>query len=584
MMARLLRGIAILIALLAIFDPVITTERATRPQVAIVAATVEDSALARRTAEELDGSYDVVIGPFTGASASVIVGRILPEHVNDLASPVFAVLDDRTDGAVTIEAIHAPRRASLESRVPVRIIARVRNGGGRRVTVSLLAGAVTAESVTQDITTDDVRLDLPLSFIPTDTGVAALRVSATIDGGEGTLADIAVEIDLTRDRVLFYDPRPSWMSTFVRRVVEQDTRFEVSSRTITSRDISTDIGQPPSLGDDDAIAPFDVIVVGAPEALRESDVRDLDTFMRRRGGSVILLLDRRVDGPHDRLTGVTAWRLARHDGGVSIDPRGSDSSGLRASEITWPAALPANARSVAHTGASPSPAEPVVWETAVGAGRLIVSGALDAWRFRDAAISGFDVFWTRTLAGAAAAAPAEIDVRLEQPVLSPGSTTEVIVTLREISLEPPAIGETVRVAIAATLESARASDSLRLWPGGPVGTLRGVIRAPNEAGVYRVVISGSERHSSGSAPLLVMNDARAPAPEEPEFVAMWASAHGGSVVPATEMETLPDRLAAALAAESRRVSWHPMRSGWWIIPFALALGTEWWWRRRRGLA
>jgi hypothetical protein len=583
MMARVLRGIAILIALLAILDPAITTERATLPQVAIVAATEEDSALAQRTAEELDGSYDVVIGPFTGASASVIVGRTLPEHVSDLAAPVFAVLDDRIDGTVTIEAIHAPQRASLESRVPVRIIAHVRSGRGRRVSVSLLSGAVTSESVTQDIVTDDVRLDLPLSFIPTDTGVAALRVSATIDGGEGALADVAVEIDSKPYRVLFYDPRPSWMSTFVRRVAEQDARFEVSSRTITSRDISTDIGQPPSLDDADAIAPFDVIVVGAPEGLRERDVRALDTFMRRRGGSVILLLDRRVDGPHDRLTGVTAWRLASHDRGVSIDPAGPDSSGLRASEITWPAALPANARLVAHTGAPAPSADPVVWETAVGAGRLLVSGALDAWRFRDAAASGFDDFWTRTLAGAAAAAPSEIDVRLERPVLTPGSTTEVIVTLREASLEPPAIGETVRAVIAATLESAQAGDSLRLWPDGPVGTLRGTIRAPNEPGVYRVVVSG-EGYGSGSASLLVMNDAHSPAFEEPELVAMWASAHGGSVVPATEMETLPGRMASALPTESRRVAWHPMRSGWWIIPFALALGAEWWWRRRRGFA
>ena len=28
----------------------------------------------------------------------------------------------------------------------------------------------------------------------------------------------------------------------------------------------------------------------------------------------------------------------------------------------------------------------------------------------------------------------------------------------------------------------------------------------------------------------------------------------------------------------------PMRSAWWLPPFALALAGEWWLRRRRGLA
>jgi hypothetical protein len=27
----------------------------------------------------------------------------------------------------------------------------------------------------------------------------------------------------------------------------------------------------------------------------------------------------------------------------------------------------------------------------------------------------------------------------------------------------------------------------------------------------------------------------------------------------------------------------PMRSAWWIVPFAICLAVEWWMRRRRGL-
>ena len=28
---------------------------------------------------------------------------------------------------------------------------------------------------------------------------------------------------------------------------------------------------------------------------------------------------------------------------------------------------------------------------------------------------------------------------------------------------------------------------------------------------------------------------------------------------------------------------HPMRSAWWILPFAMCLSAEWWLRRRRGV-
>ena len=44
------------------------------------------------------------------------------------------------------------------------------------------------------------------------------------------------------------------------------------------------------------------------------------------------------------------------------------------------------------------------------------------------------------------------------------------------------------------------------------------------------------------------------------------------------------RVIAALRQQPRPDRVHPMRSAWWIAPFAIALGLEWWSRRRRGLA
>jgi hypothetical protein len=41
-------------------------------------------------------------------------------------------------------------------------------------------------------------------------------------------------------------------------------------------------------------------------------------------------------------------------------------------------------------------------------------------------------------------------------------------------------------------------------------------------------------------------------------------------------------VAAAVDPPAERRVIHPMRSPWWIVPFGLALGGEWWLRRRRG--
>jgi hypothetical protein len=47
----------------------------------------------------------------------------------------------------------------------------------------------------------------------------------------------------------------------------------------------------------------------------------------------------------------------------------------------------------------------------------------------------------------------------------------------------------------------------------------------------------------------------------------------------------PDRIVSHLRALPRRrmlTTLHPMRSGWWALPFALALCAEWALRRRSG--
>lgn len=633
MMPRLLRGVAIAIAIAAIIDPAAPWTSRTSPVVAVVAEDAADRALAGRIIDRLDRIFTVVDGPFTGAAATVLAGARPPAGSADLAAPAFVVLPEPAGPSVTLVEVSAPARSAPRSRVPVVATVRAQGARGRRVEVALRAGALDVDRAVREVVTDDERFDVPLTFVPTAVGAAPLRVTASLERDERVAhADIVVDVLDERWAVLFSDPRPTWMSTFVRRALDRDSRFMVTSRVITAPGVSADVGRPPALDVPVSLAHFDLVVAGAPEALGAREVAGLESFLRGRGGSVALLLDRRESGAYERLIGGVAWSAASEDTGLDVRPVMGDTASLRAGTVVWPDPMPAAATPVAmatrsqaaagagasapasadrlpasgtgavrspasRTGAARSPASgtgatrlpasgtgaarPVVWRAPVGAGRLLVSGALDAWRFRDPATSSFDAFFRIMLAQAAAASPSAIEIDLGAAALALGDTTQLIVILRDAWLSD-SDDAPIRASVSATLESAGRSTYVRLWPDGPRGRFRGVIRAPDAPGVSRVVVaSGDDR---ASAPILVGEDVRAAVADAPDLLEMWANARAGALLPESRLDELPGMLAAALEPEPRRLVLHPMRSAWWIIPFALALGAEWLWRRRRGLA
>ena len=582
------RTVAILIAIAGVIDPAVTSERSARPEVALVAGSSGDTLLARRVRAELDDDFTVVDGPFAGAAGTVLVGGRLPTSPMDIATPVMAVVPDRDAAMVTIEDVSAPSRAPLEARAAISVHTRASGARGSRLEVSLLRGDLLIDRVSGAIERDDHLDRSELSFIPTVTGAVPLRVTAGIVDGSGAAAraDVLLDVEDQRRAVLFFDPRPSWQSTFVRRAIERDPRFVVSSRVITSRNIGTEAGRPPaSLENFEALSLFDAIVVGAPDALGQRDVAGLEAYLRRRGGAVILLLDQRASGPYQRLAGVREWDAATSGTGFSVTPVNADSTPLRASELAWPRRLPPGARVLALSwsrGADSSVHHPVVWRSAIGAGELIVCGALDAWRYRDPAVSAFDAFWRTTVAAAADRAMPGVAVSLDASVVRPGDRTGITVTLRDASLAALTDARPVRATIAASIETPDGPVPFRLWPDGAAGRFRGVFRAPATAGIHRVSVTADGARAD--APILVSASSSRPDRDESEIVRSWVGSRGGSTFPAARIAELRPALHYVLPATARRETWYPMRSGWWIIPFAAALGLEWMWRRRRGLA
>jgi hypothetical protein len=251
---------------------------------------------------------------------------------------------------------------------------------------------------------------------------------------------------------------------------------------------------------------------------------------------------------------------------------------LRVQEIAWPAAIPQGATAHALNVGRDSTRRAVLWSAPVGAGRLLVSGALDAWHYRDRSLSGFESFWPNLLAELSASAPRSLEIDVADRLLAPGGQGRLRVRVREAMLSSR---DERAASVSARLISGSESTTVRLWPGAAPGLFDGVFTAPRRIGEYRIVVS-SGRESS-SAAFLVDSFARAPSPATFGVIEAFVSSRGGAVVQEADLRDLDDRVSAALQTVSRVDTWYPMRSAWWIVPFTLLLGAEWWSRRRRGL-
>lgn len=575
------RVIAVAIALLAVLDPSLTASRSSRPLVSVIATdSLTDASLVARVVRVLNRRFTVVRGDLPVATGRVLVSDRLPDE--DMAGPLMVVAPAHNTPFLRIIALEAPATPSLNARVPVVVTMKVKGANGRQVNVEARVGQTLVAGQSMLMENDTVEAQLTLSHVPTALGASLLNVNARIDGSN-VFDDATTAIDVTANRleVLFFDPRASWLSTFVRRAVERDPRFAVTHRVVTSRGLSNTAGPAPvSLRDAQVLSRYGTIVVGSPDQLGDADVSGLEAFMRERGGRVVLLMERRVAGPIDRLTGASGWRAARLPAVASLMTDVSPArrmvfEQLRAQEIAWPSTLPTGAIVREVSIARDSTRRPVVWTVPVGAGRLLVSGALDAWHHRDEA-TGFDMFWTSTIAELTTSAPNPVELTLTHRVIAPGQSSTIHAWIRSAALANES------ATVAAVLAGPNDTTNIRLWPGNTPGTFTGTIVAPRTPGVYRIIASSGTERSETS--LVVDPTARSAAHEERHLMSAYAASRKGRLIPEAELGDLPGALSSALPLVSRVETWHPMRSPWWIVPFALLLGLEWWWRRRNGLA
>lgn len=568
---RALRATAILIAVLGLVDPAWSRNALVRPRVVVAHATEAERALATQVVDALARDFDVSRADEADAAAYVLVGADIREGWRPPeGAVVFAVAPEAGQAGVRILNVDAPSDVSVNSVASLQVAVAAAGTGDRDVTVALHVDGVRRQEVTARLTGAQTRVVVPVTFVPSRPGLARVRLDVSVASGAAASAEVAVEVTGRVWRVLVFDGRPTYASTFVRRALEADPRFEVVARSVTGRATAVQSGAaPPSLGDATALSAFDLVIVGAPDTLGSTEAAVLERYLRERQGAVVVLPEGSTGVLVPQLTGIAAWRDERRSEAVRIE---AADSAWTASEFVWPARWPALVTPVTRP-ASGGTADPPVWQMPIGGGRLVVSSAIDGWRSRADEASGYSAFWRLTAATAASATPSLVQVRLDERLVVPGAT--VAVDVQDLTSGDPT---------AQLVDATGMVSPVRLWPGVSGRQWQGVFRAPDVPGRYRLTVTSRSGSASGTAEFLVDDVARMRSAGEGNGLAsIAADSHRGATLTADALAALPARLAGALTPVTAPQRWYPMRSVWWLAPFALAASGEWWLRRRRGL-
>ena len=565
-MTHVLRSIAIAIAIAALIDPAMSVTGASRARLALVVAqpaTPEADAVRDRLTRDLAASFEIVPAITSDSAAAVVIGDQFPGDVVPDSLVVATVTTTAASSGVRIHRINAPRDVPPATAIHLDVELEGAGVIGRTTDTTVSIAGLEVGRASHRWTSAAERWNASIDVVPVGDPPFVLRITA-----DQAIAHAAVDVRRAPFRVEFYEPRPSWATTFVRRALEADTRFQVASLSFDSRGISAQTGDQVPLGDPRLDA-FDVVIVGGLDRLSAADARSLERFMRERGGASVLLPDQRIDaGPARDLLANSdlVERVLERPAKLEVTPPAAP---LQASELLVLRTMPPGAAVIASVPGES--ASPVIVSMPRGDGRLLLSGAMDAWRFRADDRGAFDRFWQSTIAGLALAVPPPIEINLVPPLLQPGEEGEVRVRVRSRDV----------TSVGASLDG---SQPIRLQPEPETGVYRGRFTAKGVAGR-----STLEVHADGGQPLsasrtlLVQADVQRARPTGGPALSMLSSSHHGIDVTPGHLADLERFLRAIVSSPPRPLVRHPMRSVWWILPFAFCLSAEWWLRRRRGL-
>jgi hypothetical protein len=218
---------------------------------------------------------------------------------------------------------------------------------------------------------------------------------------------------------------------------------------------------------------------------------------------------------------------------------------------------------------------PAIVLTPMGAGRVMVVGAMDAWRRRGGGDEAYARFWRVAVARLAEAAGPAVAVSVEPTWARPGQDVSVRVSARSTAVV------TTWLATATLACDDSAGLPLRLWPANAAGEFEARARLDGSTASCTVT-ARVEGLGEGTAHILVTPRAPEPA-SSPELLDRAIARTGGLALRESDVPRLVDASRAGGSTDRVPDTRYPMRSSWWMLPLVTCLAGEWWLRRRNGL-
>lgn len=578
----------------------------------------------------------VVVTDGADNGGSDLAASILALRARRVPVYTVGVGQERFARDIAIERVTTPASVLSGSTVLLEAAIGVRGARGEKTTVTVEAnGRIVATDEIQLPSTGDI-LRTRLRVPPLDPGTYRLTVKARPISDETVTENNAyhtvLQVRPGPARILYIEGEPRPEFAFMRRAVADDSSLQIVGLMRSAERKFLRLGVKDSL---ELISGFPVrreelfqyraIIVGSIEAsfFTGDQLRMLADFVSQRGGSLLALGGRAALGeggfagtPMAEVLPVNLERIVADSDAAAIElkvhptPAGLSHAALQlrstdsASAARWDSLPPLttvnklgtlrSGATVLLTGTSPAnangPRTPVLAFQRYGRGMGAVLSVQDSWLWRmSASIPVEDethaTFWRQLSRWMVEGVPNPIEITAVPPRVGPGEPVTLRATVRDSTFQDV---NSAAVTAHVTTPTGRIVDVPMEWSLREDGSYTGKYNA-EEAGVYSLMADARVgRDTTRSVAGALLADDQGADVEQAELrtplLKRIANETGGRYYPIADSKRLSDDVIYTESGVTVRDA-----RDLWDMPvvfllLALLLGTEWVYRRRRGLA
>jgi uncharacterized membrane protein len=551
--------------------------------------------------------------------------------------PVYTIGIGATARATDAELtkINLPRRVLVGSRLNIESYVGLSGFGPTKVLMSVREDGHAVKTEEFNLRGNDTQV-LNLEITPTNPGIHRYTVEITPLDGELTVdnnkQDALVEVIPGPQKILYVEGEPRWELGKIRESLlpnEKNVTLVSLQRTGENKFYRQGISTQNELVSgfpvtEEELFAYDALIIGSVEAsfFSAEQLRNVEAFVAKRGGGLLALggrlsfdagkykgttLDELLPvfltgGPVDDASSFAPVYKPQLTGAGQTHPITRLNEDRAANQKAWNELAPisvSEALTAIKPGASVllearradggAQTVPLLVQQRYGRGQTLALTASDTWRWRmrmDSKNNAHETFWRQMLRYLVSTTPQQTEIGAEQDVYALDDTVRVVADIRDRKFNP--VTDAHVVARVMKPSGGSVDVPLKFTTLDDLNTYVGEFRT-DELGQHSIELVGNSvtlGQLNARSNLLVtdLNREYFGAAQNSDLLKRIATETGGKYYQANEVQSLLDDLTYRQSPYSERVT-----KDLWDMPinFMLIVGllsTEWFLRKREGLA